>query len=152
MLRALVAAAALAAPCVLVASRVPLGAQQAAPASRVTRSVWDGVYTTEQAKRGEAAYAATCARCHGTVLSGGEMSPPLAGGAFLSNWNGLTVGDLYERVRITMPADSPGSLRGPLIADVLAHVLRMNGFPTGKTELDRKVEMLKDITIEASKP
>ena len=145
--RAVCVAVALTAPCVIAASGVPLGARRPTP-----RSVWDGVYTPEQATRGAAAYAATCARCHGSVLSGGEMSPPLAGGAFLSNWNGLTVGDVFERVRITMPSDKPGSLARPLIADVLAHVLRMNGFPSGQTELDRKVEMLKEITIEATKP
>jgi hypothetical protein len=142
----LVAAVVIAAPGMLMAARAPRTARHA------SGSVWDGVYTPEQAARGAAAYAATCARCHGTVLSGGEMSPPLAGGAFLSNWNGLSVGDLFERVRVTMPSDKPGSLARPLIADVLAHVLRMNGFPSGKAELDRKVEMLKEIKIEATKP
>ena len=61
------------------------------------KSVWDGVYTEAQAKRGAAGYAEQCASCHGDQLTGGEMAPPLAGGEFLSNWNGLSAGELFER-------------------------------------------------------
>jgi S-disulfanyl-L-cysteine oxidoreductase SoxD len=112
------------------------------------RSVWDGVYTSEQATRGSALYAGTCASCHGTALTGGESAPPLAGGDFLSNWNGLTVGDLFERIRVSMPANRPGSLKREEAADVLAYMLSMNQFPVGKTELDRQTEALKQIRIE----
>src|SRR5262245_30223530 len=80
------------------------------PPQTPAKSVWDGVYTSEQAKRGEALYAQSCAACHGNALEGGEMAPPLAGGAFNANWNGLTMGDLSERVRISMPQNNPGSL------------------------------------------
>jgi len=55
-------------------------------------------------------YGASCAKCHGDTLTGGEAAPPLTGGEFLANWNGLTVGDLFERIRISMPADRPGAL------------------------------------------
>ena len=113
-----------------------------------TRSVWDGVYTSDQATRGSALYAGTCASCHGTALTGGESAPPLAGGDFLSNWNGLTVGDLFERIRVSMPANRPGSLKREEDADVLAYMLSMNQFPPGKTELDHQTEALKQIRIE----
>src|SRR6185369_14585331 len=73
-------------------------------AAQTTRSVWDGVYTSAQAERGAALYANNCASCHGSALGGGESAPPLTGGEFSSNWYGLTVGDLFERIRITMPA------------------------------------------------
>ncbi|PYR94394.1 MAG: class I cytochrome c, partial [Acidobacteria bacterium] len=36
------------------------------------------------------------------------MTPALTGGAFMANWDGLTVGDLFDRIRISMPADRPG--------------------------------------------
>jgi mono/diheme cytochrome c family protein len=117
-----------------------------------SRSVWDGVYTEEQAQRGEALYARECARCHGDTLTGGESAPPLTGGDFLANWNGLTVGDLFERIRTSMPADRPGTLSGERNADILAHVLRANQFPAGKAELGHQVEILKQIRIEATKP
>ena len=111
-------------------------------------SVWNGVYTKEQASRGEAIYAAECARCHGTSLTGGESAPPLAGGDFLSNWNGLTVGDLFERIRTTMPADRPGSFGRESNVSALAYLLSMSQFPAGPTELPRQTEMLKQIRIE----
>jgi len=117
-----------------------------------SRSVWDGVYTEEQSKRGEALYGASCAKCHGDTLTGGEAAPPLTGGEFLANWNGLTVGDLFERIRISMPADRPGALSSAQNADILAHMLRMNQFPAGKTELERQAEILKQIRFEAAKP
>jgi S-disulfanyl-L-cysteine oxidoreductase SoxD len=51
-------------------------------ASQSQRSVWNGVFTTEQAQRGQARYKEFCASCHGDMLEGGESAPPLAGGEF----------------------------------------------------------------------
>src|SRR5262249_13476637 len=116
------------------------------------RSVWDGVYTAEQAKRGEALCAQECASCHGTELTGNDEAPPLSGPAFLANWDSLTVGDLYERVRRTMPPNKLGRLSRQQIVDILGHVLHVNGFPDGKTELDPKTEPLKQIRIVATNP
>src|SRR2546422_11498564 len=73
-----------------------LGVQ--APPSSESRSVWDGVYTEEQAKRGEPLYRKECASCHGDVLSGGEYAPAPPGGAFLSDLNGLPLGGLFYRI------------------------------------------------------
>jgi quinoprotein glucose dehydrogenase len=117
-------------------------------AQSTSRSVWDGVYTSEQAARGAALYATHCAACHGTALTGGESAPPLAGGEFFSNWNGLTVGDLFERIRVSMPADRPGKLSREQDADILAYMLSMNQFPAGKSELERQTDALKQIRIE----
>ena len=117
-----------------------------------SRSVWDGVYTEAQAKRGAEFYGKECAACHGTVLTGGEEAPPLVGGAFLSNWDGLTAGDLLERIRISMPQRKPASVSRQQKADILAHVFRVNEFPAGKTELEHDTERLKQIQFEATKP
>lgn len=117
-----------------------------------SRSVWDGVYTEDQAKRGQGLYEEQCASCHGDALTGGEMAPPLAGGEFLSSWNGLTVGDLFERMRKTMPLDKPGQLSRAVNADITAYLLSFNKFPAGKTELPQNTEMLKQIRFEATKP
>ena len=114
--------------------------------------MWDGVYTNEQAKRGEALYAEQCASCHGLTLNGGEMAPPLTGGEFSSNWNGLTLGDLFDRIRTTMPANSPGQLNREKTADILAEILSVNQFPAGSAELPRQSEVLKEIRFEATKP
>ena len=121
-------------------------------AQETTRSVWDGVYTEAQAKRGEAAYRLNCARCHGVALEGIETAGPLTGARFTANWNGVTVGDLMERVKVSMPNDRPGTLSRPLIADVLAYVFSVNRFPSGKSELARQTEVLKQIKFEATRP
>jgi mono/diheme cytochrome c family protein len=123
-------------------------AQDAAP----TRSVWDGVYTQEQAARGQALYNKECAACHGQSLSGGEEAPPLSGGAFMANWNGLTVGDLFERIRVSMPEGRPGTLSRQQNADVLTYILTGNQFPAGKSELNKETELLKQIRFESAKP
>jgi mono/diheme cytochrome c family protein len=122
-------------------------AQQSAP----VRSVWDGVYTAEQAKRGESLYAQHCSSCHGSTFEGGEMAPPLAGGAFNANWNGLSLGDLAERIRISMPQNNPGSLSRQQYVDILATMLGGGEFPQGKTELPREVDALKQIAFESAK-
>jgi mono/diheme cytochrome c family protein len=128
-----------------------LSGQQPSPSSD-SRSVWEGVYTEEQAKRGETLYGKECASCHADTLQGGGGATPLTGGAFLSNWNGLTLGDLFERIRKTMPQGSIGKLTKQQDADVLAYVLSFNKFPAGKTELPRQVEFLKLIIFESTKP
>jgi mono/diheme cytochrome c family protein len=115
------------------------------------RSVWDGAFTEEQAKRGEAVSQKECVNCHGSGLSGGEEAPALEGGAFLSNWNGLTVGDLFDRIRKSMPQDDPTRLTRQQDADVLAYILSLNRFPAGKSELAAQSEVLKQIKIEAAK-
>jgi len=115
-------------------------------------SVWDGVFTEEQARRGEAAYLQECANCHGTALEGGDMTPPLVGGMFTSNWNDLSVGDLFERIRVTMPLDRPGRLSRQQNADVIAFVLEANSWPAGAMDLSRDLTVLKQIRIQASRP
>jgi len=129
-------------------------AQQDKPETTPPRrphSVWDGVYTAEQAKRGSPLYRQKCATCHGDKMTGGESAPPLAGGQFLSNWNGLTLDVLFERIRLTMPVDNPAAVNRLSKADILAYILSMNRFPSGNAELQYKTELLKEILIEANK-
>jgi mono/diheme cytochrome c family protein len=142
------------------AFRSPVRAQQTAappqaPATSSTepsRSVWDGIYTEEQEKRGEPVYLQRCAACHGPDLGGGELAPALNSAEFKSNWSGLSVGDLFERIRVSMPQDNPGTLSRQQIADILAFVFSKGGFPAGKTELAREAEVLKQIRFEATRP
>jgi quinoprotein glucose dehydrogenase len=117
-----------------------------------TKSIWDGVYTEAQATRGKGLYSQECASCHGGELTGGEMAPPLAGGEFMAGWDGLTIGDLFERVRISMPQNAPGSLSGQQNADILAFMFSSNKFPAGETELPKEAGILKQIKFEVKKP
>ena len=132
-----------------------IGASQAALRAQQTDkplSVWEGVYTKEQAKRGEALYVQNCSSCHGPDLSGNDEAAPLAGPAFLSSWDGLSVGDLANRVRVSMPPNNLGKLSRQQIVDILSYVLSFNSFPAGNAELDPKAELLKQVRIEATKP
>jgi mono/diheme cytochrome c family protein len=121
-------------------------------AQDASRTVWDGVYNETQAQRGRAVFLDQCANCHGRNLEGADMTPPLTGAAFMSNWDTLTVGDLADRIRVSMPLNSPGALSRQETADVIAYVLQFNQFPTGKDELPREVLAMKQILFKASKP
>ena len=129
---------------------VALGAIAAGQAP-ATRTVWYGVYTADQAKRGEPLYGQQCGACHGATLEGGEMAPSLTGGAFHANWNGLSLGDLVERIRISMPQNNPGSLNRQQCTDIVAFILKAGGIPEGTAELPRELELLKQITFYGTK-
>ena len=137
---------------VLVPVLMAIGMAGAAVAQDGGRSVWQGIYTNEQADRGAGLYAQRCGACHGAALNGTGEAPPLGGGEFVSHWDTLTVGDLYDRVRTTMPQNDPMSMTREEYADVLAYVLKNNGFPAGTRELDKRSEVLATIGITAEKP
>ena len=121
-------------------------------AQSTTRSVWDGVYTQAQADRGQGPYNSECGSCHGGQMEGGEMSPPLAGGEFMSNYNGLSVGDLFERIRTGMPPGTPNKLSREVKVDIVAYMLSFNKFPAGDKDLPQQTAMMNTIKIEAEKP
>jgi mono/diheme cytochrome c family protein len=116
------------------------------------RTVWDGVFNPEQAQRGRGVFLESCSSCHGRDLEGADMTPPLTGAAFMANWDGLTVGDLADRIRISMPLNSPGALSRQQNADVVAYILQFNQFPPGKEELPREVPAMKQILFKAARP
>jgi len=130
----------------LAVSAVTLNAQTPA------RNVWDGVFTADQAAQGKVLFEARCATCHGSELTGVEMAPPLSGAAFLGNWLGVSVGDLFTRIHLTMPGNDPGSLNNAETAQVLSYILSFNKFPAGTTALPTDDAALGAIAITAEKP
>ena len=124
----------------------------AASAAQPPRTVWDGLYTDEQAARGEMLYADRCAKCHGDGLGGVESAPALTGTTFYSNWEGEPLEALFDRLRTTMPQDKPGSLSRTQNADILAHMLRAGGYPAGPMPLDGQAGALAAVTIRMYKP
>lgn len=122
-----------------------VGAEQAA-------STWSGVYTEAQAKAGAAVYAKTCSECHLEDLAGDGFAPALKGPEFMNNWNSLSVGDLFERIRVSMPPSNPSSVTAKEKAEIVAHILKNAGFPAGQTELASTTDALKGIKFEATKP
>jgi mono/diheme cytochrome c family protein len=116
-------------------------------------SIWDGVYTAEQAARGEEAYSA-CTRCHGRRLTGAaddpdmRATPPLARASFLRNWDGRTLATLFEYTKATMPQINPGSLSDQAYIDVIAYMLSASEAPAGDVELAPDPASLGRIVIE----
>ena len=114
-----------------------LGAALFAPTARAQdsgRTVADGVYSEEQATRGAASYDTSCGGCHRADLGGGN-GPALRGERFAKIFAGKDLKTLYTKIATTMPRGAAGSLGDAVYLDIVAHVLRENGFPAGNGEL-----------------
>jgi mono/diheme cytochrome c family protein len=109
--------------------------------STAGKSVWQGVYTEEQATRGDTEHQNNCSSCHGTEKYAGE--------AFTKNWVGRTVFDLFDQIRTTMPDDNPGGLSAQQYKDVVAYILKTNGIPAGTDSLPNDPEAMRLLKIDA---
>lgn len=98
------------------------------------RTVLDGVYTSAQADRGKTVYAASCASCHRTDLTG-FSGPPLKDSVFMDRWREFNVDVLFNLIKNSMPATSPGTLGEDKYLDVLAYIFQINGLPAGTKNL-----------------
>ena len=98
------------------------------------KTVADGVFTDAQAIRGAAAYDATCSGCHRVDLTGNN-GPPLRGQRFASQFAGKDLKTLFTKIATTMPRNAAGSLTENVDLDIVAHLLKENGFPAGSVEL-----------------
>jgi mono/diheme cytochrome c family protein len=105
-------------------------------AQEKTGTVADGVYADPQAARGAVAFQNSCSACHRDDLSGGANGPPLRGERFTRDFAGKDLKALYTRISTTMPRGAPASLEEDVYLDIVAHVLRENGFPAGPKELN----------------
>ena len=123
----------------------------ASAAQAPTRTTWDGVFTAEQADRGAQIYQGMCASCHGPQLGGIDAAPALNGGSFYANWNGVTLGEMADRVKVSMPANMPGVMTRQQVADVLAYIFSRNGMPAGERELPRQIPYLKAIAFKTQR-
>ena len=70
----------------------------------------------------------------------------------MSNWNGLTVGQLFERIRTGMPPGTPGKVSHEAKVDIVSYILSYNKFPAADKELPQQAAMMNTIKIEAEKP
>jgi mono/diheme cytochrome c family protein len=117
------------------------------------RSVQDGVYTRDQAARGQKEYGVFCASCHASDLggtnSGDSGAPPLRREAFMA---GSDANALFTLIRMNMPRDAPSGLSDQQYLDVMAYIFQQNGFPAGKDELTMDVEQLRSIKIVSARP
>ena len=121
-------------------------------------SIWAGVYTTEQAERGQRVFVGRCADCHGPRGDGVDTDPdqpagpPVAGGSFLAEWQGQTVYTLFAYTRLRMPTINPGSLSDEDYIDAIAFMLGNSGVPPGETELPVEQPVLRSVQIDTEPP
>jgi mono/diheme cytochrome c family protein len=104
-----------------------------------TPRLWTGVYTEAQATDGEAAYTSTCARCHSVDLAGSQVAanyaPALGGGKFMNVWETRNIDRLFKIIKDTMPRDTPGVLNDKTAIEIVAYILKFNGYPSSATAL-----------------
>lgn len=119
----------------LSTSTAILGAGQAAS----EKTIADGVYSAAQADRGEQRFKTSCSSCHTPGSFGG--------GAFADRWNGQTMGEVFDFVSNAMPENDPGGLAAEDYANVLAFILKVNGYKAGDNDLPSKTAELKAFKI-----
>ncbi len=107
------------------------------------KTVWEGVYTEDQAKRGENLYNSSCSSCHRADLSGYDGA--LKGARFIERWAEDSLDSLYANIKATMPRNNPGSLTADNYLNIVAYVLQQNSFPAGSADL--KPDTLKRILV-----
>jgi S-disulfanyl-L-cysteine oxidoreductase SoxD len=120
--------------------------------STAERTVWDRVYSDEQAQRGRTAYIEECASCHADDLRGSSTAPSLVDESFAFQWDNTPLGELFVRIRTTMPSDRPNSLSAQRYRDIVAFILQANKFPAGEKELDADLDALKQVLITTKRP
>jgi mono/diheme cytochrome c family protein len=104
-------------------------------------SVKSGVYSASQAERGEVLYKKYCASCHAPSRFTDDQ-------LFLTPYAGKPLWEMFEVISDSMPEDNPGGLKPEEYADVIAVLLKLNGFPTGQADLPPSKEALSQIRFE----
>jgi mono/diheme cytochrome c family protein len=117
----------------------------AAAAAQSPPSLAGGAYSASQSAHGAEVYAQHCASCHGKVLTEGS-APPLTG-PFWNSWSGRSLAELYQLIQGAMPADAPSSLSDADYAAVVAHMLKVGGYPAGSADLPASPDALAPIKI-----
>jgi mono/diheme cytochrome c family protein len=121
----------------IIAGLLTISSSRLVAQSRTTQT---GVYSAEQAARGEDVYAGMCKSCHAAATHTGV--------AFEKSWDGRSLSELFGYISTKMPKNEPGSLAPEEYADVLAYLLKLNQMPVGKTELPPDTIVLGRIRIE----
>jgi mono/diheme cytochrome c family protein len=111
------------------------------------KTVLDGVFTEDQADRGQDVYKKNCQTCHGPTLRGTPGGVALVGNRFNTTWEGKTLADLYTFIHDKMPAGKPATLSPELYIDVTAFILSKQKYPAGDAELVPDTAVLGTIQI-----
>lgn len=136
-----------------VTTIVSISAANRSRAIEPTHTVWDSVYSSAQATRGDSLYKALgCVKCHGATLVGGDDGSPLVGKDFQGDWDGKTLQDLFDQIRNSMPPDNPRTIPRAQVVDLVGYLLAQNQFPAGGRELPDSADRLGDIKVLFTKP
>ena len=134
-------------PAVFLLATLCLAASLTTTPAAQDQTIWDGVFTEEQAARGQRTYEQECAACHLDDLMGDGIAPSLVGSSFFFRWSDLSIGDMYAAIRTTMPQGAPASLSPRGYADISAYLLQKNNVPAGAMELPSDTDDLEGIMI-----
>lgn len=106
-------------------------------------------YSREQADSGEKTYVKECLDCHGEDLKGGlNGGAPLRGLSFEEVFaNGAPASGLFLFMSSQMPPNAPGRYSAETYADLMAYILKRNGFQPG-APLPSDVDALDNLIIE----
>jgi ankyrin repeat protein len=116
------------------------------------RTIWDGVFTEQQAQRGQQVYQRACAACHLDTLQGDDVSPALVGNGFLARFTGQSAHEMVQNLRASMPQNAPDSLGDRAYIDLVSYLLKANGSRTGALELPLDVAELEKIAVIGQPP
>ena len=105
------------------------------PVSESMATIWDGVFSQEQAAEGAAQYELSCSACHSADLRGSSTSPSLVGSGFLFFWQDKPLSELFTTIHTLMPTDAPNSLPTRTYLNILSYILEANEFPAGESDL-----------------
>jgi len=105
----------------------------------VGKTIWAGVYTSEQADRGQLALQQRCTACH--------PEREWSSATFINRWAGRPILTLYDNIRLTMPYNAPAGLSREQYSDIVASMLRLNGAPPGDVPLPSDIEGLQQIAV-----
>jgi len=111
------------------------------------KTIWDGVFTDQQAQRGQQVYQRACAACHLDSLQGDDVSPSLVGKGFLARFTGQSAHEMVQNLRASMPQNAPDSLGDRAYIDLVSFLLKANGSKTGSLELPLDVAELEKIAV-----
>jgi mono/diheme cytochrome c family protein len=106
-------------------------------------------FSAEQAERGKSSFKKSCGECHGDSLKGGLIGgPPLRGDAFLEKFaDGMPASGLYGYMISAMPPNAPGRLSAKSYTDMMAFILKENGFKAG-APLPSNIEALDSLIMQ----
>jgi len=116
------------------------------------KTIRDGVFTEQQAQRGQQVYQRACAACHLDTLQGDDVAPALVGSGFLARFTGQNVHEMVQNLRASMPQNAPDSLGDRAYVDLVSYLLKANGSKAGALELPLDVAELEKIAVVGQSP